>query len=70
MKLVLLFDKKTNTYTVLGHNYEDAEADRIVRESRKKGIPAYHMSQEGSHEGSHESCRTCKRAIERMARRR
>lgn len=70
MKLVLLFDRRANTYTILGHNYEDEEADRIVREHRKKGGVAHHMSQSGTHEGPHASCRTCKRAVERMARRR
>lgn len=69
MRLILFYDKKVG-YTVLGHNYEDEAADKIVRAHRALGKPAYFMEQKGTHKGGHEGCRACAKAAERMAKRR
>ncbi len=64
MKAVVLYYRKTDTYMVVDHNLEDAEAERECEQLRADNFPALTLTQKGKHRAKDaEDCKACSRLI-------
>lgn len=64
LKLVLLFNARDTSFTVLSHNLDGAEADEEVTRLRGDELPAFSLQQQGEHQALEaETCQACASAV-------
>jgi len=67
-KLVILYDARSNAYTVFDHNLKPEEADAMVRDLRSKLLSALTVNQRVRHKREDaEACRACRQDVARAS---
>lgn len=59
MKLILLFNTRNQSYTLIDHNLEDADAKRETDTLRQQGLPAFSHHQPTLHDADVQDCPYC-----------
>ena len=68
LKLVILYDAKTNSYTICDHNLVPAEAEKQVARLKEQLVSALAVEQSTKHRNADpQACRACRRDVERAS---
>lgn len=67
MKIILLYNSKTDEVMIVDHNVADADAEIAVKALRKQDLPAYSCTQTKIHPRDH--CRRCMKEIQDVTER-
>jgi hypothetical protein len=71
LKLILLFNSRDESFTVVSHNLSEGDADGEIKRLRGEELPAYSLAQSGEHAAADaESCRACARDVRDVMSRR
>ena len=61
LKLVMLFDRRNQTYCVCSHNLDAEDASQEVAELRRDGLPAFTADQRSRHtQVDPDECAACR----------
>lgn len=67
LKLVILYDPRNDTHTVVEHNLDPKDAVAEAVAMRKKRLPAFTVEQTTRHRASHrEQCAACIRDVTKV----
>ena len=65
LKLVMLFDRRNQTYCVCSHNLDADDASQEVAELRRDGLPAFTVEQHSRHmQVDPDECAACRADVE------
>lgn len=65
LKLVMLFDRRKQTYCVCSHNLDAEDASQEVAELRGDGLPAFTVDQRSCHaQVDPDDCHACRTDVE------
>jgi hypothetical protein len=65
LKLVMNFDRRTQTYCVCTHNLDAEDASQEVAELRRDGLPAFTVDQHSRHlQVDPDECPACRAGVE------
>lgn len=69
LRVVILYDLREQTYTVVGHNLRESAAEAEVVRLRGERLPAFHVAQPTAHAGGDAArCISCRVAVEAAMR--
>jgi hypothetical protein len=64
LKIVMLFDRRNQTYCLCSHNLDAEDASQEVAELRRDGLPAFSVDQRSRHsKADPEECSACQTDI-------